>query len=79
MNEANPSIVRRKIGPTRRLLRTREAASYLGSSPWKIRRLVQEGFLAYVSDSDSGRWLFDLKDLDAYIDANKHGGERAAG
>ena len=56
-------------------MRTREAANYLGSSMWKIRRLVQDGLLPYVSDSDGGRWLFDVKDLDAYIDTNKHIGE----
>jgi excisionase family DNA binding protein len=75
MLETNPSSVERKSGLLRRLVRTREAAHYLGSSMWKIRRLVQEGLLPYVSDSDSGRWLFDVKDLDAYIDANKHNGE----
>lgn len=72
MNQANPSVVGRKTGLTRRLMRTREAANYLGSSMWKIRRLVQQGSLPYVSDSDGGRWLFDVRDLDNYIDANKH-------
>jgi excisionase family DNA binding protein len=72
MIETNPSVRERKRGLTRRLIRTREAANYLGSSMWKIRRLVRDGLLPYVSDSDGGRWLFDLKDLDAYIDTNKH-------
>jgi excisionase family DNA binding protein len=75
MIQANPSIGERKTELTRRLLRTREAAYYLGSSMWKIRRLVQDGLLPYISDSDGGRWLFDVKDLDAYIDTNKHLGE----
>ena len=74
MNQANPSIGERKKGLQRRLMRTREAAFYLGSSMWKIRRLVQEGLLSYVSDCEGGRWLFDVKDLDAYIDTNKHSG-----
>ena len=74
MIQANPSLGERKRELTRRLLRTREAAYYLGSSMWKIRRLVQDGLLPYVSDSDGGRWLFDVKDLDEYIDANKHTG-----
>lgn len=72
MNQANPSTREAKRGPQRRLLRTREAADFLGCSMWKIRRLVQEGLLAYVSDAEGGRWLFDVKDLDAYIDTNKH-------
>jgi excisionase family DNA binding protein len=72
MNPANPSTREAKRGLPRRLLRTREAANYLGSSMWKIRRLVQEGLLPYVADAEGGRWLFDVKDLDAYIDTNKH-------
>jgi excisionase family DNA binding protein len=75
MIQANPSVGERKKGLARRLMRTREAAYYLGSSMWKIRRLVQDGLLPYVSDSDGGRWLFDVKDLDAYIDTNKRSGE----
>jgi excisionase family DNA binding protein len=74
MNETHPSTVKRDFGTIRRLLRTREAALYLGSSPWKVRRLVQEGVLPRVSDANSGRWLFDLKDLDVYIESNKHYG-----
>jgi excisionase family DNA binding protein len=72
MIETNPSSGEKKRGLARRLMRTREAANYLGSSMWKIRRLVQDGLLPYVSDSEGGRWLFDVKDLDAYIDTNKH-------
>jgi len=53
------------------LLRTRAAAAYLGASPWKIRRLVQDGHLPYVSDSERGGWWFDIRDLDKYIEANK--------
>ncbi len=75
MIQTNPSTVPRKTGLTRRLMRTREAAIYLGSSMWKIRRLVQDGRLPYVSDSEGSRWLFDVKDLDAYIDTNKHSGD----
>ena len=56
-----------------RLVRTREAAIYLGSSPWKVRKLVQDGLLPYVADAESGRWLFDVRDLDVYVESNKHG------
>ena len=71
MNETNPSPVQTTIGVVRRLLRTREAAIYLGSSAWTVRRLVRDGLLPYVAEGDGGRWLFDLKDLDAYIEAHK--------
>ena len=44
----------------RRLLRVREAAQYLSVSPWKLRRLVQDGLLPIVQ-----------ADLDAFIERNK--------
>jgi hypothetical protein len=56
---------------TPRLMKTRAAATYLGTSSWKIRRLVQDGQLAYVSDSDTSGWWFDIRDLDHYIESNK--------
>jgi excisionase family DNA binding protein len=60
-----------RSGIYRRLLKTKEAAYYLGISTWKVRKLVIEGKLPCVADSDSGPWLFDIHDLDTYIDANK--------
>ena len=57
---------------TPRLLRTREAASYLSCSAWKIRRLVQDNSLPYVSDSEFGAWYFDIRDLDHYVETHKH-------
>ena len=59
-------------GVPRRLLKTKEAAYYLGISTWKIRKLVLDGKLPCVTDAASGPWLFDIHDLDAYIDVNKH-------
>jgi excisionase family DNA binding protein len=64
--QRNPGTI-----PPARLLRTRAAAAYLGVSPWKIRRLVQDGHLPYVSDSDRSGWRFDVHDLDRYVEANK--------
>jgi len=55
----------------RRLLKTKEAAHYLGVSTWKVRKLVLDGKLPCVADSDSGPWLLDIHDLDTYIDTNK--------
>jgi integrase len=37
--------------PTRRLVRLTVAAEYLSLSPWKMRRLIQEGRLAHYVDS----------------------------
>jgi excisionase family DNA binding protein len=55
----------------RRLLRTREAAAYLSISPWKLRRLVQDGALPIVQDSEGAAWRVDLRDLDGFIERNK--------
>lgn len=57
--------------PRRRLLRTKEAAEYLGLSPWKLRRLIQDGQLPVVQDADGSPFLLDLRDLDGYIERNK--------
>jgi excisionase family DNA binding protein len=53
----------------RRLLRTREAAEYLSVSPWKLRRLVQDGLLPIVQDREGAAWRVDLRDLDASLSA----------
>jgi excisionase family DNA binding protein len=55
----------------RRLLRTKEAAEYLCVSPWKLRRLIQDGRLPVVQDGDGSPFLLDVRDLDSYIDRNK--------
>ena len=49
-----------------RLLKTKEAARYLGRSEWSFRPMVQNGELPMV-----GRWTFDIKDLDEWIMRNK--------
>lgn len=56
---------------SKRLLRTREAAEYLSVSSWKLRKLVQDGMLPIVQDSDRAAWRVDLRDLDAFIERNK--------
>lgn len=59
----------------RRLLRTREAAAYLGYSAWQIRKLVQDGELPIVqcSNGESSRhWRIDLLDLDRFIERHRH-------
>ncbi len=56
----------------RRLLRTKEAALYLGMSPGKLRRLTQCGELAIVQHDEHAPWLYDLRDLDEHIEKHKH-------
>jgi excisionase family DNA binding protein len=55
----------------RRLLKTRQAADYLGVSPWKLRQLAIDGALPYINGGDRAPWRFDLCDLEAYIEKNK--------
>jgi excisionase family DNA binding protein len=57
---------------TRRLLRTRQAAAYLSMSEWKLRRLIQTEIIPFVQDQRGGPFLVDVRDLDAYIEGNKH-------
>ena len=52
------------------LLRSKQAAVYLGISAWKLRQLVNTGRLAVVQYEDGAPWLFRPADLDAYISAN---------
>jgi excisionase family DNA binding protein len=56
----------------RRLLRTKQAASYLSISEWKLRRLIQDAIFPVVQSHGGGPFLLDVRDLDAYIENNKH-------
>jgi excisionase family DNA binding protein len=56
---------------TRRLLKVKDAATYLALSPWKVRKLIEEGELPYLQDSAGGPFLIDVRDLDGYIERNK--------
>jgi len=57
---------------TRRLLRTKQAVTYLSMSEWKLRRLIQNEIIPFVQDQRGGPFLVDVCDLDAYIENNKH-------
>ena len=64
------------LTPTRptlakRLLRTREAAQYLSISPWKLRRLIQDGLLPVVQENEGAAWRIDVRDLDAFVERHK--------
>jgi len=43
-------------------------------SEWKLRRLIQDGFLPYLHGGDGAPFLLDIRDLDEYIERNKHHG-----
>ncbi len=57
--------------PTRRLLRTKQAAEYLNLSPWKLRHLIAYGHLPVVQTEEGAPFLLDIRDLDGYIERNK--------
>jgi len=55
-----------------RLVKTKEAAAYIAVSPWKLRRLAQDGIIPFVvDDGGTSPWRWDVRDLDAYIDRSK--------
>jgi excisionase family DNA binding protein len=55
----------------RRLLRLRDAAQYVSLSPWKLRRLVQDGQLPIVKYGENAPWLLDVRDLDSWVEQHK--------
>ena len=56
-----------------RLLRTKDAARYLGMSAGQIRRLIQDGVLPVIKNGtgEHAPFLLDIRDLDSYIDRTK--------
>ena len=64
------------IQPTqRRLLKTKEAAIYLRYSAGTLRQRVHDGQIpVIVFETDGHEWRFDIRDLDAYIDAHRQTG-----
>jgi hypothetical protein len=54
-----------------RLLKTREAARYLAVCPWKMRNLVQTGEIPCIFGDGTSPWLFDIQDLDNWIERRK--------
>jgi excisionase family DNA binding protein len=56
---------------TRRLLRIEEAAYYLGVSISKVRTLAWEGQLRYFQEKKGALMLFELAELDRWIDSHQ--------
>jgi excisionase family DNA binding protein len=54
-----------------RLMRTRQAAKYLGLSTWALRNLVQHGEIPVIPQQGHAPWLVDVRDLDSWIERNK--------
>ena len=52
-----------------RLLTVEQAAQYLGRTAYSIRHLAAQG--AFPCVRADGRVMFDVKDLDSWIDCNK--------
>jgi excisionase family DNA binding protein len=51
-----------------RLLRTKQAAQYIGVSEWKLRQMVYNGEIAVIRGK---YWTFDIKALEKWIDAHQ--------
>ena len=52
-----------------RLLSLKDAARYMGRTPWGMRELFWANKIPWIKDGK--KIYFDLKDLDAYIEGNK--------
>ncbi len=65
------SSMSREVKPHQRMLRTKQAADYLGITERKLRRLVWEKKLRVFQEGEGRPWLFDMRDLDRYIEQHK--------
>jgi excisionase family DNA binding protein len=57
--------------PQRRLLKTKEAAYHLGCSSGALRKLVHDEKMPVVRFGAGHEWRFDIRALDAFIDAHQ--------
>ena len=72
LSERSPAIKQQKEAPEVRLLSTKDAATYLGISRWKVRDLAVTGELpVFQLHAGSRFWKFDKRDLNAFIDRRK--------
>ena len=56
-----------------RLLRLKEAAAYLSVSAWTMRQMARRGEVAFIQRTPYSPFLFDLSDLDSWIESHKQG------
>lgn len=55
----------------KRLLRLKEAATYLGLSEWTIRQMAHGSELRFIQRESGSPMLFDINDLDEWIEKSK--------
>jgi excisionase family DNA binding protein len=60
-----------KIGSAlqRRLLALKDAAVYIGCSPWAVRDKIWDGEIPYIKLG--GKYFLDIADIDKWIENNK--------
>lgn len=54
-----------------RLLPLKKAAEYLGVSEWGMRTIIWNGDIPSVRYPGGRKFYIDVKDLDAFVEANK--------
>jgi hypothetical protein len=54
-----------------RLLPLKQAADYLGLTPWAMRERIWAGDLAVVKFPGGRKMWLDVRDLDAFIESSK--------
>jgi hypothetical protein len=54
-----------------RLIRLAVAARYLSMSCGKLRLIIQRGELSVIKSDGTSPWLIDIREIDAWIEANK--------
>jgi hypothetical protein len=59
----------KRVGDTQmRVLRTSQAAKYIGISEWKLRQMVYSGEIEVIRGK---YWTFDIQSLDHWIELNR--------
>jgi hypothetical protein len=74
------SRMSREVAPHQRLLRTKEAAQYLGMSERTLRKLAYGELKgAVVQDDDGKPWTWDKHELDKFIERHRTAAPMPAG
>jgi excisionase family DNA binding protein len=68
-----PQVERLAIAP--RLLRLKDAATYLSMGTKALRQLISSGKLPYVQMGANSPFLVDRRDLDKFIEKHKVGAQ----
>jgi len=71
MKELIPTMMLDSTVITPRLMKTKESARYLAVGAWKLRNLVQAGEIACIISDGTSPWLFDIHDLNDWIERQK--------